>query len=112
MGGTVRCCCSWLLIPAGLCCNVLVCISKDPGFDSFGAKRLSEAYNYFQLKETWGCSQTCGNCSEASTSCWGEEKGKTSGLGLTVWKQQVDMSTPGSSCLSRFSPRRRLRSLL
>lgn len=110
VGGTAGCCCSWLLIPADLCWNVLVCISKDPGFDSFGAKRLSEACNYF--KETWGCSQTCGNCSEASTSCWGREKDKTPVLGLTVWKHQMDISTPGSSCLSRFSQRGRHRLLL
>lgn len=109
--GTDGYCCSWLLIPAGLCWNVLVCISKDPGFDSFGAKLLLEAYNYFQLKEMWGCSQTCGNCPEASTSCWGEEK-EDIVLGLAVWKHQVDISTPGSSCLSRFSQRIRHRSLL
>lgn len=52
-------------------------IPNGSGSDPLGIPRLLlEAYDYFQLKKTWKCSQTSKNCSEASISCWGEEEGK------------------------------------
>lgn len=86
--------------------------ARIQGLIHVGLKLPSEVCSYFPLEQTWGCSQTCGNCPEASASCWGEEKDKTLVLGPTVWKHQVDISTPGSCCLSRFSQSRRHWSLL
>lgn len=98
--------CSWLSIFADLCWNALACVSKDPRSDSFLADFLLEAYDYSQLDKAWSFSQLCKHCSEASTSCWGEAAYYALVLDMSVWRHQVDIFTPSSYWLSRFSRKR------